>query len=173
MIEIRSEEPEDSSAVRHIHEQAFPSPNEANLVDKLCKANKATVSLVAIENAQAVAHILFSPITIASDATVTSPISGLGLAPVAVLPELQKRGTGSALIRAGLEKCRELGVDIVVVLGNPRYYERFGFARADAYWLGNECGAAEDFMVIEFRKGILETVKGTVQYPSEFKEAGC
>ena len=91
MIEIRKEKPEDIAAIRHILEQAFHESSEANLVEMLRKANKAPISLVAIYNGQLVGHILFSPVTIAP---TQAGFNGIGLAPVGVLPEFQKRGIG-------------------------------------------------------------------------------
>ena len=170
MIEIRQERPEDIAAIRHVLEQAFRGSNEANLVEMLREANKATISLVAICEGQLVGHILFSPVTIAP---AKAGFNGIGLAPVAVLPEFQKRGIGSSLIREGLEECRRGGYDIVVVLGNPRFYSRFGFLRASDYGLGNEYSADEHFMAMELRIGALAEVSGMVKYQPEFKETGC
>jgi len=72
-------------------------------------------------------HILFSRVTVANS---PAAFSGVGLAPVAVLPEFQRQGIGSKLIRDGLERCRQAGYDAVVILGDPAYNSRFGFVRA-------------------------------------------
>ena len=170
MIEIRKEKPEDITEIRHILEQAFRESIEANLVEMLRKANKAPISLIAIYNGQLVGHILFSPVTIAS---AQAGFNGIGLAPVGVLPEFQKRGIGSSLIREGLEECKRARYDIVVVLGNPRFYSRFGFSRASDHGLGNEYGADEHFMAMELSEGALAEVIGIVKYQPEFREAGC
>jgi len=169
VIEIRKETAEDAAATRHVLEQAFPGPDEADLVEMLRDANKAPISLVATCDGQVVGHILFSPVTIEfAPATLT----GVGLAPVAVLPEFQKRGVGSNLIRKGLEECRKAGYDIVVVLGEAGFYARFGFSRAGDHGLGNEYGADEHFMAMELRDGALAEAKGIVRYQPEFKEVG-
>ena len=170
MIEIRKEKPEYITEIRHILEQAFRESIEANLVEMLRKANKAPISLVAIYNGQLVGHILFSPVTIVS---ARAGFNGIGLAPIGVLPEFQKRGIRSSLIREGLEECKRARYDIVVVLGNPRFYSRFGFSRASDYGLGNEYGADEHFMAMELREGALSEVIGIVKYQPEFREAGC
>lgn len=99
--------------------------------------------------------------------------TSVGLAPIGVLPEFQRQGIGSRLIERGLQECKKSEYDLVVVLGNPRYYTRFGFARAKARGLDNEYGADEAFMVMELRKGALDRLKGMVKYAPEFKEAGC
>lgn len=167
---IRSEKPEDVQAIRHVHEQAFSGPVEAEIVERLRRANRAPVSLVAERGGRIVGHILFSPVTV----TPSKPgVNGAGLAPMAVLPEFQRQGIGSSLIRAGLNECRKLGFDFVVVLGDPRYYPRFGFSRAKDCGLGNEYGVDEEFMVMELAQGALAGTGGMVQYGPEFKEAGC
>jgi putative acetyltransferase len=172
VIEIRPEKPEDIPAIRQVHIQAFhPSPNEALLVDLLRQAGKALFSLVALSEGLVVGHVLFSPATIAP----ASPgiLRGLGLAPVGVRPAFQRQGLGSRLIEQGLRDCQRSGYDWVVVLGDPRYYSRFGFTRARAHQLDNEYGADEAFMVIEFRADALRGVTGVVKYQPEFEEAGC
>jgi putative acetyltransferase len=100
---------------------AFPTDAESKLVDLLRANGKAIVSLVAVEEAQVVGHILFSPVS-------TSPLSeskGIGLAPVGVQPYVQSQGIGSQLIREGFRRCKEFGYDYCVVLGDPEYYSRF------------------------------------------------
>jgi len=96
-----------------------------------------------------------------------------GLAPAAVLPAHQGRGIGSALIRRGLEQCRSAGYGAVVVLGEPRYYSRFGFSRAAGRGLSNEYGAHDEFMVMELRAGALDGISGLVRYAPEFGATGC
>jgi putative acetyltransferase len=169
-IEIRQETPEDSGAIRDVVRSAFPSDVEARLVDLLRARGKASISLVASHGNRIVGHALFSPITI-----VTCPdgFRGLGLAPVAVQPEFQNQGIGSNLIREGLAQCREGSYDVVVVLGHPRYYTRFGFMTASSYGLENEYGAVDAFMVLALKEDALGNVKGLVRYAPEFRETGC
>jgi len=169
-MEVRKEKPEDGPAVRRVHEQAFGGSGEANLVEMLREANKTPISLVATCDEQVVGHILFSPVTIAF---APPGFKTIGLAPVGVLPEFQGRGIGSLLVREGLQECRKGGYAIVVVLGSPAYYSRFGFSRAADYGLGNEYGADEHFMAMELRQGALAEVSGTVKYQPEFRKAGC
>jgi putative acetyltransferase len=159
---VRPEFPEDAAAVRAVHCSAFPTAGEADLVDALRSAGKARVSLVALVDGVVVGHILFSPITIEGVEL------GLGLAPVAVLPAHQRRGIGSRLIEEGLAVCRREGVPLVVVLGHPEYYPRFGFRRASEHGLGNEYGADEAFRVVELRPGSIPAAGGLVRYASEF-----
>lgn len=169
MIEIRSENGEDAGAVRHVLEAAFGSSEEADLVERLREAGKAVISLMAECEGRVVGHVMFSPVTLAP---AQVGFKGIGLAPVAVLPRFQKRGIGSHLICEGLERCREAGYEIAVVLGDHTFYERFGFSRASDYGLGNEYGVDEDFMVMELSEGALAKVTGTVKYQPEFGETG-
>lgn len=161
--DVRPEQPGDAADVTRIHEAAFPTPDEARLVALLRENGKAQVSLVAVSGGRVVGHILFSPVTIDD-----WPITGSGLAPVAVLPDCQGRGVGSRLVRAGLEACRALGMPFAVVLGGPGYYRRFGFERASEQGLGNEYSVDEEFMVLELRPGSLPPEGGLVRYAPEF-----
>src|SRR5262249_37761115 len=136
MVEIRPVTPEDMSAVRRVHDQAFAgSPVEAKLVSLLHAAGNAPVSLVATLGGRIVGHVLLSAVSLEP---AGPDFHAAGLAPIGVVAEYQKQGIGSALIRAGLEACRTAGYNIVVVLGDPAYYRRFGFRRASDYGLGNE-----------------------------------
>lgn len=159
--EIRNEGYKDINQVRAILQAAFPSDAESKLVDSLRASGKAIISLVAVNGDMVLGHILFSPVT-------TSPPSdarGIGLAPVAVRPDVQSQGIGSELCREGLQLCRELGFDYCVVLGNPEYYSRFGFKKASDLGVGNEYGVDEEFMLIKFSAC---DVSGVAKYAPEF-----
>jgi putative acetyltransferase len=165
MVTIRPERAGDADAIRAVHCAAFPTDAEARLVDRLRAAGQARVVLVAEVDGRVVGHVVFSPVSVAG-------AQGLGLAPVAVLPERQRSGVGSELIREGLEACRRDGWPFVVVLGHPAYYPRFGFRRAGPLGLANEYGADEAFMVLELRPDGLPTAGGLVKYGPEFGEWG-
>lgn len=137
------------------------------MVEALHAADAAPVSLVAVDGSSGdvVGHVLFSPVEIDNGG---SGIRVVGLAPVAVLPEYQRKGVGSRLIRAGLEACREAAYDAVVLLGEPSYYSKFGFRRARDYDLSNEYGVDHEFMVVKLRSGALAGSVGTVRYRPEF-----
>jgi putative acetyltransferase len=100
-------------------------------------------------------------------------LHGLGMGPVGVLPKFQRRGIGSRLIIEGLEICRRKGFNFIVVLGEPKYYSRFGFLRASDYNLKNEYDADNAFRVIEMHIGILQKISGLVKYQPEFSETDC
>ena len=170
IIEVRSEQPEDHAYVRDVHVRAFGDNQAADLVELLRNRNKAVISLVAVSSHRVIGHVLFSPVTVSN-----APLAfrALGLAPLAVLPEFQNRGVGSRLTEAGLESCRQQVYDVVVVLGHPTYYPRFGFSTARAFGLDNEYNAEDAFMVMELKPGALLGIQGLVQYAPEFREVGC
>jgi putative acetyltransferase len=169
MLVIRPEPPEDSAAVRKVNEEAFGSSSEADLVEKLRSRQAYTHSLVATDGDKVMGHILFSPVTIDSRNT---GFDALGLGPMAVLPSYQRKGAGSQLVRTGLQECKRLGHEIVVVLGHPDYYPRFGFVPASTHGIKCEYDVPNEvFMVLELRKGALSGRSGVVTYQPEFNEA--
>lgn len=160
-IQIRSEEPQDIEQIRAILCAAFPSDVESRLVEALRTNGKAIISLVAVREEQVLGYILFSPVTTAPP----SKSKGIGLAPVAVQPKAQLQGIGSQLIREGLRLCKVLGYDYCVVLGDPNYYQRFGFEKASTLGIQNEYGVDDEFMLIYFSNNL---VQGLVKYAPEF-----
>jgi len=168
MPDIRDSQPSDLPAIEAVHRGAFPTDLEARLVRLLVERGQDAVSLVAVEGAQIVGHVLFSPATIEVNGQVVA--TGLGLAPVAVLPAFQNRGLGSALIRAGLAACRQLSTPFVVVLGEPAYYARFGFDPASRHGLTCEFGGDDAFQVQWFGHERAIPGGGFVRYAPEFRE---
>ena len=156
---------EERSVIRTVNEAAFGGPDEADLVDKLRADGQALISLVAELDAGPVGHILFSRMWIRSQTGAL--VSAVALAPVAVLPEHQRRGIGGRLIRYGLELLRGRGEKIAIVVGHPHYYPRFGFSTEKAQALESPF-PAEAFMAIELSTGALEGVRGSVVYPAAF-----
>src|SRR5262245_37347407 len=124
MIVIRPENIDDYSAVHSVIESAFGQADEADLVDALRTVASPQISLVAVENNRIVGHIFFSPVSVESAGDI---FTALGLAPLAVLPECQRRGIGSRLVQEGLMECQRIGHNVVFVVGHPEYYPRFGF----------------------------------------------
>lgn len=168
MVSVRFETPADRRAVREVNERAFGQPNEADLVDALRQVAHPFISLVATEHDTVLGHISFSPITIGSD---PAP-AGMGLAPMAVVPERQNRGIGSQLVRAGLEECRRHGADLIVVVGHPTYYPRFGFEPASRKGLTCEYPVPDEvFMVLELTPGSGRVRSGLVRYHPAFAQA--
>ncbi len=166
MITIRAETERDHAAVRRINEAAFDSAAEANLVEALRREASPYISLVAELDTEIVGHIFFSPVNIES---AEESFTALGLAPMAVLPEYQNRGIGSQLVRQGLNECQRLGHDVVVVLGHPKYYPRFGFVPASQKKITSEYQVPDEvFMVAELKAGALDGKQGLVKYHPAF-----
>jgi putative acetyltransferase len=165
-VMIRREEPRDAGAVRRVNELAFGQPNEANIVRELTAAGASTLSLVAEIDGYVVGHILFSPVTIDTPA---GQVTAIGLAPMAVLPDQQRKGIGTRLVQEGLAELQRLGHEVVVVVGHPDYYPRFGFKRASQFGLRTEIDCPDEaFMAIELRPGALVGRGGMVRYRPEF-----
>ena len=166
MITIRSEKAADHRAVREVNERAFDRPDEAALVDAVRAAADPIVSLVAVDNEQVIGHILFSPVSIDDD---DSGSLAMGLAPMAVLPDYQRQGIGSQLVRAGLNECQRIGCSVVVVLGHPEFYPRFGFIPASRKGLRSEYAVPDEaFMVVGLKPSALDRPRGLVKYHPEF-----
>ena len=139
-------------------------------MDRLRDSGKVTLSLVAVENDSIVGHILFAPVTIKSD---NAKHDALTLGPIAVLPSCQRRGIGSRLIEYAFKECRRLGHKVIVLVGHPEYYPRFGFVSASSKGLICEYDGVPDevWMVAELVPGALDGISGGVRFPPEYAEA--
>lgn len=167
MLTIREETFDDIFGVQWVNVEAFETTAEAELVDALRENDAITVSLVADIDGRVVGHILFSEVAIGKNAF--SPLT-LGLAPMAVLPETQNRGIGSALVWEGLDRCRELGAEVVIVLGHPEFYPRFGFVPCIPKGITYGANVPEDaFMAVELVPGALGKYSGEVHFQPEFE----
>ena len=134
---ITDERAGDEARIAEITREAFAltphgSGAEAQIVAALRQAGALTLSLVAIEGIQLVGHIAFSAVEIPD-----MPSGLYGLGPVSVRPGSQRQGIGDALVRAGLERLRDMGAAGCVVLGDPEYYRRFGFCAAPGLTYGD------------------------------------
>ena len=167
-ITIRREGADDEPRVRRVHELAFCRSTEADLVDLVRGCCPEALSLVAESGNEVVGHALFTPV---SSGYGRDLIQGMGLAPVAVLPRVQRRGIGSALIRAGIERLKGNGCPYIVVLGHPEYYPRFGFVPASRYGASCEWDVPDDsFMLLLLDETVEDCLRGTVAYRHEFSE---
>jgi putative acetyltransferase len=167
-IEIRAEAEGDKAAVFEINAAAFETQSEARLVDTLRNSAEPFVSLVAVDGEEIVGHIMFTPVTLDS----YDNLKLMGLAPMAVSPSRQRSGIGSALVNAGLERCRELGIGAVLVLGHAAYYPRFGFRPASLWGIRSEYDVPDDvFMLLELSPGYLRDYHGTIRYNAAFADA--
>lgn len=124
---IRDEEFDDVGVIGSVTTSAFKdvphsSQTEAFIISALRRSNALTVSLVAMQKGELVGHVAFSPVLIGGN-----EVGWYGLGPVAVRPDHQRQGIGAALVREGLARLDAMGADGCVVLGDPVFYNRFGF----------------------------------------------
>jgi len=152
-VVIRPARPDDHAAVRAVNLAAFPTAGEADLVHALRANGDALVELVAVQDEVVVGHILFTRLGLEGE---DGSLAGAALAPVAVRPDLQRRGIGGALIGAGVEACRDAGAVAVVVLGDPAYYPRHGFSAQAAGRLADPFRAGDAFMAMALCEGVLD-----------------
>ncbi len=170
MITIRPEQPEDIGAVRAINEAAFGDTAEASIVDTLRSACPDAVSLVAVEDDTVLGHIFFTPVRVSGG---SGAVQGMGLAPMAVLPERQRQGIGSLLVQAGIDAMRERACQFVIVVGHAEYYPRFGFVPASRHGLSCQWDGVPDeaFMVLVLAPTAVTGVSGVARYRDEFDRA--
>lgn len=127
MISIRPEMHGDVADIAAITAAAFAGHprsdgSEPGIIERLRRAGVLTVSLVAVHENNIVGHVAVSPVDLSPRHS-----GWFGLGPISVLPERQRMGVGTALMREALALLRERGASGCVLLGNPAYYERFGF----------------------------------------------
>ena len=169
-VVIRSEQVDDHAAIAEVNREAFGREGEPRLVAALRDAEgfDPALSLVALRESEVVGHILFSPIHIERDG---GDVPAVALAPMAVRPEFQRQGIGSALVRAGLKACSRAEYRIVVVLGHSDYYPRFGFTPACEHGVRAPFEVPDEaFMVLNLVDGGLDDVAGVVRYPGPFAD---
>jgi putative acetyltransferase len=169
MVTIRRELPADIPAIRRLNDAAFGGPTEGAIVDALRARCPGVLSLVAVEEERIVGHIFFSPVAVEG----LDGNEAMGLGPMAVAPERQRQGIGSALAVRGLEELERSGCALVVALGHPGYYPRFGFVPAARNGLRSQWDGVPDeaFMVRFLKQGVAGRVRGVVHYRREFEAA--
>ena len=165
-MNIREEQSSDIEKIWQLNSATFESDAEANLVNALRLSGCTYISLVAETDNKIVGHILFTPVELLGD---KNSLKLMGLAPMAVLNEYQNKGVGSALVEVGLEHCRSLGVDAIVVLGHPNYYPKFGFAPSVGFGIKSEYDVPDDvFMILELTPESLHGHTGIIKYHDVF-----
>ena len=165
MISIRAERADDAPAVRRVHEAAFPTSAEADLVERLRATGRIAVSLVAEAEGKIIGHVVFSPVTCDPPLNVIA----YGLGPLAVLPGHEKHAAGRRLVQNGLAECHARDACMVVVLGDFAYYSRFGFERASRHGLRSEYGVEDSFLVFMLEASAHPPPTTLVKYAAEFK----
>lgn len=165
-MDIRSETLPDYAAIAEVNILAFGQENEAKLIKEIrCSQGYIPeLSLVAEIDGAIVGHILFSYIDLIGEES----LQVLGLAPLAVIPQFQKRGIGSALVEAGLEKADAMKEALVIVLGHPHFYPRFGFQPSVNYKITSPFPVPEDVFMVKPLQNYQEKYQGKVIYPPAF-----
>jgi putative acetyltransferase len=166
VMQIRFERAADADQIRCVNEAAFGTPAEADLIDALRREAEPVISLIAEDGGAIVGHILFSPVSLSSDENLRVA----GLAPMAVVPNRQRCGIGSALVQAGLDECLRFGFLAVVVLGHRDFYPRFGFVPASRFGISSTYDVPDDvFMALELQPGALSEKRGLIRYHTAFE----
>jgi putative acetyltransferase len=169
-IDVREEEASDLDAIRAVNKRAFGQDHEADIVDALRSNGAASLSLVATVDStvaghvvgHVVGHIMYSPVAI-------GPLEGIGLGPVAVLPEYQRRGIGSVLVETGNRRLELARCPFIVVLGHPTFYPRFGFRPAGRLGISCEWDVPDDvFQILVLDSVRMAGVSGVARYRREF-----
>lgn len=165
-LAIRDFEQADSPAIESLYPMAFPDEDLLPLVRALSKPGTRAISIVSVGDSQVAGHVIFTLCGISGN----GPRAAL-LAPLAVAPECQRQGVGTALVTAGLERMKQEGVDVVFVLGDPAYYGRLGFEPEvliePPYPLPPEWDGAWQSLYID---GALRGSKGRLRVPSEWQD---
>ncbi len=165
MTTIRPELPADCHGIHDVHLASFPTTSEARLVDALRAGGRLSGSLVASDQHAIIGHVAFSPLL------VSSVTAGACLGPLAVLPGYRRQGIAGELVRRGLELCERAAVGFVVVLGNPNYYQRFGFQPARNWKLRDEYNGGDAFQAMELIRGSIQ-MGAVLRHAPEFAAMG-
>ncbi|WP_345700260.1 N-acetyltransferase [Kitasatospora terrestris] len=163
-VRTRVELPSDTAETRRVHMAAFPGPEEADLVDALRRdpAFLPDLSVVAVDaRGVVIGHALLTRLKIGNG-------RGLALAPVAVAPEWQRKGIGTLVVRAALDAAEQAGEKLVVVLGDPAYYARFGFGPAARHGVSGPFPVDAAYFQTLPLSGYDGTPKGVCRYPTPF-----
>jgi len=164
---FRPEQGGDEPGIDAALRACFPSAAEARLVQALRLSQALSVSLVALWSERIIGHVACSPVS--TDAGEW----GLGLAPVAVLPDHRRQGIGGQLVEQAILASQRAGCTWMVVLGDPTYYQRFGFHPASRVLLQSAYGGGDYFQAQELQPHGFPRLGGMVRYRQEFAACGC
>jgi putative acetyltransferase len=167
-VQVRVERAEDARAVAWVLEAAFGRPGEAHMVDAIraSEGHVPELAFVAEDDGEVVGHVMLSYVALAG-----SDRQLLELAPLAVAPERQREGIGSALTRAALAAADTRGEPLVLVLGHPGYYVRFGFRRSDEFGLEPPQPAWHAAFMAVPLAAYDSSIRGRVVFPPSFAHA--
>ena len=167
---VRQETAADFAVVSVVLTEAFGQPDEAVLVERLRAEGHHVpgLTLVAEVDHAVVGHILLSRVVV-EDRAAGTVTPALALAPLAVAPEHQNKGIGAVLVEAALERARQHPEAVVVVLGHPAYYPRFGFVPAVSLGISAPWpGIPSDAFMVRPLPSYSEACRGIVRYPPAF-----
>jgi len=180
MPEIRTSTDKDKAEIRAVHERAFGRKAEADLVETLMASNAfvPNLSLVAVNDGKVAGHILYTKVDIVDeDGQVKSEmrtkgnlIYAVALAPLAVLPELQKQGIGKALMHESLKLADKNGHGVIIVLGHPEYYPKFGFEPASQHGMKSPFDVPDNVFMVKPLNNFNAAITGSVAYHEAFNE---
>lgn len=167
-MNIRCETIADYLVISQVNNLAFGRENEAKLISEIRNYDFyiPELSLIAEIDNHVVGHILFSYIELVSE----EKLQVLGLAPIAVHPQFQKQGIGSALVKAGLIKAETRGESLVIVLGDPQFYSRFGFLPSVNYGITSPFPVPDEVFMVKPLKNYQTKYRGKVIYPPAFHQ---
>lgn len=165
-LSIRLEKENDYRSVEYVTREAFwniykPGCDEHLIVHKIRKvpAFIKELSFVACDNDEIVGNIIYSKAKVVNDEDKEFEVLCMG--PISVLPSYQRQGIGSLLMNYSIKKAKELGYKSIIILGNPKYYHRFGFKNAKEYLIQTSMGDNfEEFMALELCFGGLNGISG-------------
>jgi putative acetyltransferase len=166
MITFRLEKPGDAPKIYDLIKKTYGRVDEAMLVENLIADGDALISVVAMDEEDLVGHVMFSDTPVG---TTKDLLRGAAMAPLSVSGLHQGQGIGGGLVIHGLRECRTAGLEVVLVLGEPEYYKRFGFTAEVAAELDSPY-AGYAFQALELQPGILDGVTGKVLYPEAFNK---
>lgn len=164
-MRIRPETEADRAEIRKVNEEAFGRAAEADLVDAIRASDRFVpeLSLVATVEEDVVGHVLLSYVEIEPGA---HPVLQLG--PLAVLPSHQRRGIGSALVIEAVRATEARAEPLILIEGNPRYYERFGFRRSDESGIEAPVGVDQQYFMVRPLTAYDPALRGRAVYSEPF-----
>ena len=164
---IRTEAPVDILPINRLVKSAFESDSEANLVMTLRENSHLTLSLVACnDEGEVIAHAMFSPVFVDGE-----DCHWQGLAPLCVKEEYRNQGIAESLVKEGMSSLLQFGYPVCVVLGDPKYYSRFGFTSASQHGFHCQWDVPEGaFQIVELCPDQLASKSGLIEYCPEFNE---
>lgn len=167
VLTIRSEAPGDAAGIRAVHLAAFDTPAEADLVERIRNSERyrPAFSILAVDDGEVVGHALLSYAEL-HHRDIARPV--LVLAPLAVAPQRQHRGVGTALMHECIGRADHAGEPLIVLTGHPDYYPRFGFRPASRYGITPPEALPDEVFLARPLTGYQETFRGELRYPPAF-----